>query len=108
VLAVNLPSVEHEAVIGCIHWMLGLIPAVPSVHVAGGPSPTVSGALSSAPSGHPTKDLAEFTLKLRPPGSPEYEGVDTSLDVSLRWEGVWLLLSAISTRGIGQPSSYVD
>lgn len=32
----------------------------------------------------PPRDLAEFTLKLRQPGSPEYEGVDTSLDVSLR------------------------
>ncbi|KAL4443584.1 hypothetical protein ABPG75_011321 [Micractinium tetrahymenae] len=29
------------------------------------------------------QDLAEFTFKLRQPGSPEYEGVDTSLDVSL-------------------------
>ncbi|KAL4447306.1 hypothetical protein ABPG77_007339, partial [Micractinium sp. CCAP 211/92] len=32
----------------------------------------------------PSRDLAEFTFKLRQPGSPEYEGVDTSLDVSLR------------------------
>ena len=29
------------------------------------------------------QDLAEFTLKLRRPGSKEYEGVDTALDVKL-------------------------
>jgi hypothetical protein len=29
------------------------------------------------------RDLAEFTLRLRRPGSKEYEGVDTSLEVSL-------------------------
>ena len=39
------------------------------------------------PSASPAKDLAEFTLKLRQPGSPEYDGVDTSLDVSLRLVG---------------------
>jgi Repeating coiled region of VPS13 len=53
-----------------------------------------SGVLSPAASTTPRKgdkdkiqqqeqDLAEFTLKLRRPGSKEYEGVDTALDVTL-------------------------
>ena len=58
----------------------GLLPAGP------GASGSLSQALSS---GHAAQDLAEFTFKLRQPGSPEYEGVDTSLDVSLRWAGGW-------------------
>lgn len=41
-----------------------------------------SGALAS-PRAQPQQDLAEFTLKLRRPGTKDYEGVDTSLDVSL-------------------------
>lgn len=32
-----------------------------------------------------SKDLAEFTFKMRKPGTPEWEGVDTSLDVTLRY-----------------------
>ncbi|KAL4858517.1 Vacuolar protein sorting-associated protein 13C [Chlorella vulgaris] len=38
--------------------------------------PLTSGAVTA-------QDLAEFTFKMRQPGSSEYEGVDTSLDVSL-------------------------
>jgi hypothetical protein len=45
------------------------------------------------------QDLAEFTFKLRPPGSPEYEGVDTSLDVTLRW-GEALLLVLLEIAGL--------
>ena len=30
------------------------------------------------------RDLAEFTFKLLRPGTPQYEGVDTSLDINLR------------------------
>lgn len=41
-------------------------------------------SLHAGPAIAPPKDLAEFTLKLLQPGSPEYDGVDTSLDVSLR------------------------
>jgi hypothetical protein len=45
----------------------------------GGGSP---GAAPS-PRAQPQQDLAEFALKLRRPGTKEYEGVDTSLEVSL-------------------------
>ena len=30
------------------------------------------------------QDLAEFTFQIRRPGAPDYEGVDSSLDISLR------------------------
>jgi hypothetical protein len=36
-----------------------------------------------SPMGRGMRELADFTLKLRKAGTPEYEGVDTSLEVSL-------------------------
>lgn len=65
------------------------LPPPPRAPTRAGPQTPAGGSTPAA------RDLAEFTLKLRSPGGPEWEGVDTSLDVSLRWvEGVARLLSA--------------
>ncbi len=52
------------------------------------PGPPPAGPATPPPVGTtpaPSKGLAEFTFKLRQPGGAEWEGVDSSLDVRLRW-----------------------
>lgn len=63
-----------------------LAPSQPHSALPLPPGPPPAGpAAPPPPAAAPSKDLAEFTFKLRQPGGPEWEGVDSSLDVSLRW-----------------------
>lgn len=51
---------------------------------AGNLSPRPSATGAAGPGSSQGQDLAEFTFQIRRPGAPDYEGVDSSLDISLR------------------------